>query len=88
MEVIYRVNGKEFNTVEDAKYYEEELKKKEQERIEKEQEKQRRFAEVNKAANEYIWLKEAYDKDFGNTKTEEVVKKYEEIVDELLKFFN
>lgn len=88
MEVIYRVNGKEFNTVEDAKHYEEELKKKEQERIEKEQEKQRRFAEVNKAANEYIRLKEAYDKDFGNTKTEEVVKKYEDIVDELLKFFN
>lgn len=87
MEVIYRVNGKEFNTIEDAKHYEEELERKEQERIEKEEEKKRRFAELSDVANNYIRLKEAYEKDFGGNKQVDAIKRYEDIVDELLKFF-
>lgn len=87
MKVIYRVNGKEFNTFEDAKHYEEELEYKEQERIEKEKEKKRRFSELSDAANNYIRLKEAYEKDFGINKQADAIKKYEDIIDELLKFF-
>ena len=65
MVTIYRVNDQEFNTFEAAKAYEEELERKEQERIEKEQQKQERLKEVSDAANEYIGLAEAYEKDYG-----------------------
>lgn len=65
MVTIYRVNGKEFNTYEDAKAYEEELEQKEQERIEKEQTKATRLKELSDAANEYMRLKEEYEKDYG-----------------------
>lgn len=93
MEVIYRVNGKEFNTQEEAASYEEELARKEQERIEKQQEKTKRFEEVRNAANEYIKLKEAYDKDFG-TSSKRVIKLTDKeiedclgVIDDILKFF-
>lgn len=93
MVTIYRVNGKEFNTYEDAKAYEEELEQKEKERIEKEQQKQERIKEVANAANEYIRLVEAYEKDYGkisvkdNDSLNAKLKEYESIIDNFLKFF-
>ena len=93
MVIIYRVNDKEFNTYEDAKAYEEELEQKEQERIEKEQKKQERIKEVANAANEYIRLVEAYEKDYGkigskvNDNWNAKVKEYESIISDFLKFF-
>lgn len=100
MVTIYRVNDKEFNTYEDAKAYEEELEQKEKERFEKEQQKQDRIKEVTNAANEYIRLVEAYEKDYGKIGTKEnnnlnnvnnnwnaKAKEYESIVDNFLKFF-
>ena len=65
MEVIYRVNGKEFNTQEQAKDYELELERKEQERIEKAREKNKQFKELCDAANKYMELYEAYEKEYG-----------------------
>lgn len=100
MVTIYRVNDKEFNTYEDAKAYEEELEQKEKERFEKEQQKQDRIKEVTNAANEYIRLVEAYEKNYGKIGTKEnnnlnnvnnnwnaKAKEYESIVDDFLKFF-
>lgn len=95
MVTIYRVNGKEFNTYEDAKAYEEELEQKEQERIEKEQTKSARLKELSDAANEYIRLKEEYEKDYGiigakydnKEKYEEKAKEYTKIINDFLKFF-
>lgn len=93
MEVIYRVNGKEFNTQEEASNYELELERKEQERIEKEQEKKKRLDEVCDAANKYINLKHEYEKDYGligrqitDNKTLKLTE-YADIVNDLLKFF-
>lgn len=95
MVTIYRVNGKEFNTYEDAKAYEEELEQKEQERIEKEQTKATRLKELSDAANEYMRLKEEYEKDYGiigtkydnKEKYEEKAKEYTKIINDFLKFF-
>ena len=101
MVTIYRVNDKEFNTYEDAKAYEEELEQKEKECIEKEQKKQERIKEVANAANEYMRLVEAYEKDYGKIGVKEnnnlnnnlnnnwnaKVKEYENIIDNFLKFF-
>lgn len=95
MVTIYRVNSKEFNTYEDAKAYEEELEQKEQERIEKEQTKSTRLKELSDAANEYIRLKEEYEKDYGiigteydnKEKYEEKAKEYANIINDFLKFF-
>lgn len=101
MVTIYRVNGKEFNTYEDAKAYEEELEQKEKERIEKEEQKQKRIKEVTNAANEYIRLVEAYEKDYGKIGVKEnnnlntnlnnswsaKAKEYEGIIGDFLKIF-
>lgn len=95
MVTIYKVNGKEFNTYEDAKAYEEELECKEQERIEKEQKKKERLDELCNAANEYIRLKGEFEKDYGtigngtNNNINKVlkIKEYADIVDNMLKFF-
>lgn len=102
MVTIYRVNDKEFNTYEDAKAYEEELEQKEKGRIEKEQKKQERIKEVANAANEYMRLVEAYEKDYGKIGVKEnnnlnnnwnnnnwnaKAKEYESIIDNFLKFF-
>ena len=95
MVTIYRVNGKEFNTYEDAKAYEEELEQKEKERIEKEEQKQKRIKELANAANEYMRLVEAYEKDYGiigakydnKEKYEEKAKEYTKIINDFLKFF-
>lgn len=96
MVTIYKVNGKEFNTYEEAKAYEEELERKEQERIEKEQKKKERLDELCNAANEYIRLKEEFEKDYGtigdanaNKDMNRVlkIKEYADIVDNMLKFF-
>ena len=101
MVTIYRVNDKEFNTYEDAKAYEEELEQKEKERIEKEQKKQERIKEVADAANEYMRLVEAYEKDYGKIGVKEnnnlnnnlnnnwnaKVKEYESIISDFLKIF-
>lgn len=100
MVTIYRVNDKEFNTYEDAKAYEEELEQKEKERFEKEQQKQDRIKEVADAANEYIRLVEAYEKDYGKIGTKEnnnlnnvnnnwnaKAKEYESIIGDFLKIF-
>lgn len=93
MVTIYRVNGKEFNTYEDAKAYEEELEQKEKERIEKEEQKQKRIKELANAANEYMRLVEAYENDYGkigvndNDSLNAKLKEYESIVDNFLKFF-
>lgn len=93
MVTIYRVNEKEFNTYEDAKAYEEELEQKEKERIEKEQKKQERIKEVANAANEYMRLVEAYEKDYGkigskvNDNLSAKVKEYESIISDFLKIF-
>ena len=93
MVTIYRVNDKEFNTYEDAKAYEEELEQKEKERIEKEQKKQERIKEVANAANEYIRLVEAYEKDYGkigskaNDNRNAKAKEYESIISDFLKIF-
>lgn len=95
MVTIYKVNGKEFNTYEEAKAYEEELERKEQERIEKEQKKKERLDELCNATNEYIRLKEEFEKDYGtigngtNNDINKVlkIKEYADIVDNMLKFF-
>lgn len=95
MVTIYRVNDKEFNSYENAKAYEEELEQKEQERIEKEQTKSVRLKELSDAANEYIRLKEEYEKDYGiigtkydnKEKYEEKAKEYAKIINDFLKFF-
>ena len=93
MVTIYRVNGKEFNTYEDAKAYEEELEQREKERIEKEQKKQERIKEVASAANEYMRLVEAYEKDYGkigskvNDNWNAKAKEYESIINDFLKIF-
>lgn len=91
MVTIYKVNNKEFNTYEDAKAYEEELEQKEKERIEKEQKKKERLDELCNAANEYIRLKEEFEKDYGTigNDTNKVlkIKEYADIVDNMLKFF-
>lgn len=95
MVTIYRVNGKEFNIYEDAKAYEEELEQKEKERIEKEQAKSDRLKELSDVANEYMRLKEEYEKDYGRIGTEydnkekyeEKAKEYAKIVNDLLKIF-
>lgn len=100
MVTIYRVNDREFNTYEDAKAYEEELEQKEKERFEKEQQKQERIKEVTNAANEYIRLVEAYEKDYGKIGTKEnnnlnnvnnncnaKAKECESIIDDFLKIF-
>ena len=97
MVTIYRVNGKEFNTYEDAKAYEEEIEQKEKERIEKEQKKQERIKEVADAANEYMRLVEAYEKDYGKIGVKEnnnlnnnwnaKAKEYESIISDFLKIF-
>lgn len=99
MITIYRVNDKEFNTFEDAKAYEEELEQKEKERIEKEQKKQERLKELSDAANKYIQLAEAYEKDYGkigakttnkvtdSSSWNEKAKEYESIINDFLKFF-
>ncbi len=93
MEVIYRVNGKEFNTQEEASDYELELERKEQERIEKEQKKKERLDEVCDAANKYMNLKHEYEKDYGligkqiiDNKTIKLTE-YANIVNDLLNFF-
>lgn len=65
MEIIYKVNGKEFNTQEQAKDYELELERKEQERIEKEQAQEKRLKELCDAANKYMELYEGYEKEYG-----------------------
>lgn len=89
MVTIYKVNDKEFNTFEEAKAYEEELKKKEQERIEKEKQKQDRVKELSEAANKYIELLDAYEKDYGTVGTYKnpKIKDCAQIVEDLLKFF-
>lgn len=95
MVTIYRVNDREFNTFEDAKAYEEELEQKEKERIEKEQKKQERLKELSDAANKYIQLAEAYEKDYGkigakatdSSSWNEKAKEYESIINDFLKFF-
>ena len=94
MVTIYRVNDREFNTYEDAKAYEEELEQKEQERIEKEKTKAARLKELSDAANEYMRLKEEYEKDYGiigtkydKEKYEEKAKEYVKIVNDFLKIF-
>lgn len=99
MVTIYRVNDREFNTYEDAKAYEEELEQKEKEHIEKEQQKQERLKELSDAANKYIQLAEAYEKDYGkigakttnkaidNSSWNAKAKEYENIIGDFLKFF-
>jgi len=86
MEVIYRVNGKEFNTQEEASDYELELER-------KEQEKKERLDEVCDAANKYMNLKHEYEKDYGligkqiiDNKTIKLTE-YANIVNDLLNFF-
>ena len=89
METIYRVNGKEFNSYEDAKAYEEELEQKEKERIKKEQTKSDRLKELSDAANEYMRLKKEYEKDYGKIGTEyDNKEKYEEKAKEYTKIIN
>lgn len=89
METIYRVNGKEFNSYEDAKAYEEELEQKEKERIKKEQTKPDRLKELSDAANEYMRLKKEYEKDYGKIGTEyDNKEKYEEKAKEYTKIIN
>ena len=95
MVTVYRVNDREFNTYEDAKAYEAELEQKEQERIEKEQIKSARLKELSNAANEYMRLKEEYEKDYGiigtkydnKEKYEEKDKEYAKNVNDFLKIF-
>ena len=69
MEIIYKVNGKEFNTQEKAAEYEKELVNKEQERIKKAQEKKARLNEVIEAENKYVALWNKYHEDY---KTDDV----------------
>lgn len=89
METIYRVNGKEFNSYEDAKAYEEELEQKEKERIKKEQTKSDRLKELSDVANEYMRLKKEYEKDYGKIGTEyDNKEKYEEKAKEYTKIIN
>ncbi len=64
METIYRVRGKEFNVLEDAMAYEEEVKAKEEKRRKLEEEKRERLKEVSEAYNEFVELKKAYEKDY------------------------
>lgn len=64
MEVIYRVNGKEFNTKEQAMDYEVELQEQEQKRIEKEQQRKARLEEVETARQHYYDVLQKYLEDY------------------------
>lgn len=96
METIYRVRGKEFNVLEDAMAYEEEVKAKEEKRRKLEEEKRERLEEVREAYNEFVKLKKAYEKDyrkiinFDNGSTLEIIPStdaigYRNIVSDWLK---
>lgn len=88
MEVIYRVNGKEFNTKEKAMDYEIELQKKEQERIKKEQQRKARLKEVETARNNYFDALQKYNEDYNDVNfVLKDDKEYAEIINSLLDFF-
>lgn len=65
METIYRVKGREFDVLEDAMAYEEEVEAKEEKRRKLEEEKKERLDEVREAYNVFVVLKKAYEKDYG-----------------------
>lgn len=87
--MIFKVGTREFDDYHDALEYEQELE-------EKSNEKEKRFKELCDAGNEYIRLRNEYERDYGTIGKENVnkdmnrvlkIKEYTDIVDNMLKFF-
>ena len=81
--MIYKVDTREFDNYDDALEYEQELKQ-------KNSEKEKRFKELCDAGNEYIRLRNEYERDYGKIASRtnfNYNRDYTKIVDDLLRFF-
>lgn len=81
--MIYKVDTREFDNYDDALEYEQELKQ-------KNSEKEKRFKELCDAGNEYIRLRNEYERDYGKIApctNFNYNRDYTKIVDDLLRFF-
>lgn len=81
--MIYKVDTREFDNYDDALEYEQELKQ-------KNSEKEKRFKELCEVGNEYIRLRNEYERDYGKIAPRtnfSYNRDYTKIVDDLLRFF-
>jgi len=79
MEIIYKINGKEFTNLEEAKEYEETLKLKEEETKKLQAEKEHRIEEINAKNDELNELIDKYRADYG------VPFRYDGLLDDFFK---